>query len=170
MKGATLWNEAFYLVAEDLYKGGTGILLSSKIATMVIDYGIISSGRAEHLTIQWTKNITLGIINVYAYNHTGPRAHLSNTIKNFPLPLAQWIMAGDFNRVKSLDDKLGRNPTIGRGCKELKFWHDLLCTLDLRDTFLVDEFRKLKQPKNGTPGITDATPPTWSALALTDSM
>lgn len=102
LKGATLGNKASCSATEDLYKEGIGFLLSPEIAASITAHGIISPGRVQYITSQWSKDITSGIINVYAHNHTGPRARLWYTIWNCPLPPAQWIVAGDFNMVQKV--------------------------------------------------------------------
>lgn len=104
-KGAQLWNGAAYSAATDSYKGGTTILLNSRISNMEIDHGIIVPSRALFILLQWTKDTRLGIVNIYGYNDTGPRARLWNQIRQFPLPAAQWILAGDFNMIEQLEDK-----------------------------------------------------------------
>lgn len=139
--GTTLWSEATYSANKDSFKGGVGILLSSRMASLVCEHGVIEPGRAQYVTVQWTNNIKVGIINIYAYNFTGSRARLWNKIRQFNLPEANWILAGDFNMIEQLSDKQGGNRSTGRGQAECTAWNALTIQLELYDTFLSDEFR-----------------------------
>lgn len=99
-------------------------------------------GRAQYVTLQWTPQIKIGIINVYAFNYTGSRARLWNKIKTFPLPQANWLLGGDFNIIYQLSDKLGSQPSTGKGPCELT-WGELQIHLGISNCFSADEFRKL---------------------------
>lgn len=118
--GTSLWSEAKYSTAKDSFKGGVGILLSSRAASLVCEHGIIEPGRAQFVTIQWTSAIKIGIINIYAYNFTGSRARQWNKIRHFGLPNAHWIMAGDFNMVEQLSDKQGGDQSTGRAKRNVQ--------------------------------------------------
>lgn len=104
-RGVSLWNEATYCAQKDSFKGGTGILLSEKIASLICEHGVIMKGRVQYVTLQWTSLLKIGIINVYAFNYTGSRSRLWTKIRHYPQPEAHWILGGDFNMIDQLDDK-----------------------------------------------------------------
>lgn len=147
LRGSHFWNETVYSASADSFKGGTTILLSSRVSDRIIDHGIITPGRAQFILLQWTKDTRIGIINVYGFNDTSSRARLWNQIRNFLLPEAQWIIAGDFNMIEQIEDKQGRNLTTGRGRREIESWHNLVISLGLHDSFLADEFCKATPKK-----------------------
>lgn len=147
LRGSAFWNEAQYSAAKDSFKGGTGILISPKISTMLVDHGTIVPGRVQFITLQFTKDIKVGILNIYAHNYTGSRAHLWNSIRHYNLPEAEWIMGGDFNMIETLEDKQGGAETTGRGESEIRAWTQLLIHLGLHDSFHLDEFRRVGQKK-----------------------
>lgn len=119
-----------------------GILISARLAGLICEHGVIMKGRAQYITIQWTPRIKVGIINIYAFNYTGPRTRLWNEIRHFQLPEANWIL-GDFNMIEQLEDKQGGLATSGLGPREVIAWGDLMVHLGLRDCFRADEFRKV---------------------------
>lgn len=67
-KGLSLWNEALYNANTDSFNGGTALLISDRITSMVKEHGVIIPGRAQYVTFQWTPHIKVGVINIYAYN------------------------------------------------------------------------------------------------------
>nr|PNR49067.1 hypothetical protein PHYPA_010963 [Physcomitrium patens] len=146
-RGVSLWNEATYCADKDSFKGGTGILLPEKIASLICEHGVIMKGRVQYVTLQWTPFLIIGIINIYAFNCTGSRSRLWTKIRHYPLPEAHWILGGDFNMIDQLDDKQGGQDTIGRGQREQVAWGDLQVHLGLQDSFRADEFRKLSTKK-----------------------
>lgn len=135
LRGNAFWNEAQYSAAKDSFKGGTGIVISPKISTMLVDHETIVPGHAQFITIQFTKELKVGILNIYAHNYTSSRARLWNTIRHYNLPEAEWILGGDFNMIESLDDKQGGVETTGRGEQEFRAWTQLLIHLRLQDHF-----------------------------------
>lgn len=81
--GQTFWNDAQYSTANDSFKGGTGIILSPKAVTMLVEHGTIVPGRVQFVTLQLTKELKVGIINIYAHNFTGSRTQLWNTLRHY---------------------------------------------------------------------------------------
>lgn len=106
-KGLSLWYEATYSANIDSFNGGTGILLTARVANLVCEHDVILKGRAQFGTLQWTSRIKIGILNIYAFNYTGSRTRLWNKIRYYHLPSADWILGGDFNMNDQLEDKLG---------------------------------------------------------------
>jgi hypothetical protein len=80
LRGSAFWNEAQYSAEKDSLKGGTGILTSARLAAHISEHGVIVPGRAQFITFQLTQSITIGIINVYAFNYTEPYIRLVGTI------------------------------------------------------------------------------------------
>lgn len=105
--GSSLWNEASFSARTSKYTGGTGIILSERMATAVTHHGILFPGRAQYVVISLSPHLQLGILNIYGFNDTGPRAMLWNHLAQAPLPEAVWVLAGDFNNIESLQDKQG---------------------------------------------------------------
>ncbi|KAG0595095.1 hypothetical protein M758_UG138900 [Ceratodon purpureus] len=143
LRGSSLLNEAVYSAERDSFRAGTGILLSPRLSPCIQAYGIILPGRAQYVTLRLAPDMIIGIINVYAHNYTGSRVRLWNTIREFDLPEADWILTGDFNMIEDLEDKRGGTDSIGQGHLELQAWTALLLHLQLSDVYYLDEFRKL---------------------------
>jgi exonuclease III len=106
-KGSSLWNEAAFSAQSVKYKGGTAIILSERMATVITNHGVLYPGRAQFITLQLSPQLHLGIINVYGFSDTGPRAMLWNHLAQVDLPEAKWILAGDFNNIEQASDKQG---------------------------------------------------------------
>ena len=70
------------------------------MATQVGQHEVLYLGRAQFVTIQLSSQLTIGIINVYGFSYTGPRAMLWNHLAQADLPKAEWIFAGDFNNIE----------------------------------------------------------------------
>jgi hypothetical protein len=88
LKGSFFWNKAQYSARSDSFKGGTGILASPTLVAHVVEHGNIVQERAQFITFQLTNEVTIEVINVYAYNYTGSRTRLWNRIRHYPLPEA----------------------------------------------------------------------------------
>ncbi len=65
------------------------------------------------MIIELGTSMTIGVLNIYDYNAIGPRAKWWIEICKFKLPKVSWILAYDFNFVKSLSNKLRGAPIIG---------------------------------------------------------
>jgi exonuclease III len=141
--GSSLWNEATFSAQSARYKGGTGMVLSERLATTITNHGVLYPGRAQYATFQLSPLLHLGIINVYGYNNTGPRAVLWNHLAQVELPEAKWILAGDFNNIEQTRDKQGGSSKTSISPRELEAWNRLLVRLGVRDAFRTRAFRKL---------------------------
>ncbi|KAG0591318.1 hypothetical protein KC19_1G166400, partial [Ceratodon purpureus] len=147
LRGSAFWNEGSFNAENDSFVEGTAILCSSRISATITHHGTIMQGRAQYIVFQWAPDITIGVINVYASNDTGERARFWNRIKNFPLPEANWILAGDINMIEQLEDKQGGLPTTRRGRREIEAWNALMLHLGLHDVYLADEFRRVTRKR-----------------------
>lgn len=68
--GISLWNEAAFSAQTGRFKGGTGIVLSAKMATAITHHGILFPGRAQYVVLNISPALQLGIINIYGFSHT----------------------------------------------------------------------------------------------------
>jgi exonuclease III len=94
--GSSFWNHATYSARGDRYKGGTGIILGAKTGALVTDSKVIVEAQAQYVLIKINKQ-TIGILNIYAPNHTAARARFWNQIANHNFLEVSWIVGGDFN-------------------------------------------------------------------------
>lgn len=72
--GISFSNKAPFSAMSGRFKRGTGIVLSAKMKKAVTHHGILFPGRAQYVVLNISPTLQLGIINVYGYSHTGPRA------------------------------------------------------------------------------------------------
>ena len=138
--GSSLWNEGSFSARTTRFKGGTGIVLSERMAGIVTGHGVLFPGRAQFVTLQLSPRTHLGILNVYGFSETGPRAMLWNQLANSELPEAQWIVAGDFNNIEQASDKQGGSNKSSISRRELEAWNRMLIRLGGRDAHHVGAF------------------------------
>jgi hypothetical protein len=69
------WGASTYLTI-DKFKGGTWFLTSTKQRPFIFDQRIIVTWIAEFFTLEFNNTFTIGIINVYGFNSTCPKARL----------------------------------------------------------------------------------------------
>ena len=86
--------------------------------------------------------LRIGIICIYAYNDSPARIHLWKKIHEAQLPIAQWILSRDFNQVEDPNDRIGGDIHIGINSQEVEEWGKMIFTLDLQDSFLVQQILK----------------------------
>ena len=139
-KGISLWNEGSFSARTTRFKGGTCIILSERMAGQVTNHGVLFPGRAQFVTIKLSSALQIGIINVYGFSDTGPRAMLWNHLAQVALPEAHWILAGDFNNIEQASDKQGGSGKTSLGNRELEAWNRLLVRLGGRDAHHVGAF------------------------------
>ena len=147
--GSSLWNEASFSAQSGRFKGGTGIILSERMASSITHHGVLYPGRAQYVVIQLSPQLHLGIINIYGFSHTGPRSTLWNHLAQVDLPEAEWILAGDFNNIEHPRDKQGGSSKTSINTRELEAWNRLLTRLELRDAHNLGAFFR-KSNKNFT--------------------
>ena len=140
--GSSLWNEASFSALTGKFAGGTGIVLSERASLAITHHGILFPGRAQYVVINLSPRLQLGIINVYGFSDTGPRAMLWNHLAQAPLPDAEWVLAGDFNNIESLQDKQGGTNKISMGSRELEAWNRLLVRIGVRDSHNIRAFTR----------------------------
>ena len=141
-KGTSLWNEGTFSARTVRFKGGTGIILSERMANSVTSHGVLYPGRAQYVTLQLSPHFQIGILNVYGYSHTGPRAMLWNHLAQAELPEAHWVLAGDFNNIERSTDKQGGSSKTSIGRRELEAWNRLLMRLGVQDAFHIGTFTR----------------------------
>lgn len=100
--GTSLWNEASFSALTGRFSGGTSIVLSERASIAVTHHGILFPGRAQYVVVNLSPRLQLGVINIYGFSDTCPRAMLWNHLAQAPLPDAEWVLAGDFNNIESL--------------------------------------------------------------------
>lgn len=140
--GSSLWNEGAFSARTTRFKGGTAIILSERLANAVTGHGVLYPGRAQYITLNLSQNLQLGIINVYGFSHTGPRAMLWNHLAQVDLPEACWIIAGDFNNIEHARDKQGGSQKTSINRREFEAWHRLLMRLGGRDAHNLGSFTR----------------------------
>jgi hypothetical protein len=139
-KGINLWNEGSFSARTTRFKGGTGIILSERMVNQVTSHGVLFPGRAQYVTIRLSPAVQIGIINVYGFSDTGPRAMLWNHLAQTTLPEAHWILAGDFNNIEQASDKQGGSNKTSIGLRELEAWNRMLIRLGGRDAHHIGAF------------------------------
>lgn len=140
--GVSLWNEGTFSAHSGRFKGGTGIVISEKLAALVTHHGILYPGRAQYVVLNLSPNLQIGIINVYGYSHTGPKAMMWTHLTQAQLPEAQWVLAGDFNNIESINDKQGGSIRTNISTRELDAWNKLLIRLGVRDAFHLGTYQR----------------------------
>ena len=65
-------------------------------------------------------------------------AHLAQT----QLPGAQWVLVGDFNNIKSAQDKQGGSKKTSISNRELEAWNKLLLKLGVRDSYHIGSYHR----------------------------
>lgn len=74
--GSSLWNEGAFSAQTCKFKGGTGIVLASSMASLVTHHGVLYPGRAQFVVLNIHARLQLGVLNVYGFSDTGARAML----------------------------------------------------------------------------------------------
>ena len=133
--GTSLWNEAYFSAQTGRFRGGTGIILSAKMTKLVTHHGILYPGRAQFVILNISPTLQLGIINIYGFSHTGPRAMMWAHLAQAQLPDAQWVLGGDFNNIESTNDKQGGSAKTSISIRELEAWNRMLLRFGVTDTY-----------------------------------
>ena len=127
--GSSLWNKGTFSAHSGRFKGGTGIVLSPRMASRVTHHGILYPGRMQYIVVNITPQVQLGITNVYGFSHTSPRAMMWNHLAQTTFPEATWVLACDFNNIESVADKQGGSTKTSIGPRELETWNRMLLRL-----------------------------------------
>lgn len=140
--GSSLWNKGTFSTQSGRFKGCTRIILSARMASIVTHYGILYQGIAQYVVLNLSPSLQVGIINVYGFNHTSPRATMWNHIAQTQLPEVNWVLVGDFNNIKSMNDKQRGSTKAGINTRKLEAWNKLLVRLGVRDAFHVGNYTR----------------------------
>ena len=140
--GISFWNEGNFSAQTCRFTGGTSIVIGEHLIQSVTNHGVLYPGRAQYITVQLSQQLHIGILNVYGFSETGPRAMLWNHLAQAKLPDAQWILMGDFNNIEHSRDKQGGNSKSNISNRELEAWNRMLTRLGVRDSFHVGAFVK----------------------------
>ena len=140
--GSSLWNEGAFSAQTGKFKGGTGIVLASTMASIVTHHGILYPGRAQFVVLNISPRLQLGVINVYGFSHTGARAMMWQHLAQAPLPEATWVLAGDFNNIESVTDKKGGSTKTSISTRDLESWNKLLIRLRVKDAYHIESFHR----------------------------
>ena len=111
--GPPFWNEAIYNPIKGRLKGGRAILFSRRLTPLVLQSRIIVPGRAEFVTLQLNFRLIMNLMYIYEPYKSPQRTKIWKTIDNASLPQAHWVLAGDFNNIESLQDKVGGKLVTG---------------------------------------------------------
>lgn len=112
------------------------------MATLVTHHGILYHGGPQFIVLNLHPHLQLGILNVYGFSHTGPKAMMWNHLAQAPLPDAHWVLAGDFNNIESSMDKQGGSNKTNINHRELEAWNKLLIRLGVRDAFHIGSYHR----------------------------
>lgn len=140
--GSSLWNEGAFSAQTRKFKGGTGIVLASRMASLVTHHEILYLGRAQFVILNISTRLQLGILNVYGFSHMGARAMMWQHLTQAPLPDATWVLAGDFNNIESVTDKQGGSTRTNICSRELEAWNRLLLRLRMKDAHNLGNFHR----------------------------
>lgn len=111
------------------------------MAFVVTHHNILYPGRAQYVVLNLSPRLQVGIINVYGFSHTGPRAAMWNHLAQIEIPKAQWVPAGDFSNIENANDKQDGSTKININNQELDAWNKLLLRLRVRDAFHIGSFQ-----------------------------
>ena len=116
--------------------------MTDRMANTLTHHRVLYPGRAQFVIVNLSPQLQLGIINVYGFNHTGPRAMLWHHIAQADLPEVEWILASDFNNIEQLQDKQGGLAKTSISLRELEAWNRLLVRLGVRDAHNLGSFTR----------------------------
>ena len=129
-------------VGDNSLKAGLCIALNDTWLGSFLQYGVLTCGRGQYVIFQiglkkW------GLMNIYAPNHARDRAILWENILSQVPSVDHWAIAGDFNMLEDVSDRLGGIPhTISSS--ELYEWEHLIFSLGLMDLWQVSSFVKMQ--------------------------
>lgn len=140
--GHQFWNEAKYSASTGKYTGGTGILVSERLAPYIEHHGVIISSRVQYITFRFSQTISIGIVNVYGYNQPAARTQMWRTLSLCDLPQAEWLWGGDWNMVELQLDRSSAFTGTAMSRTERAGWSDFLISHGLSDIYNSDDFAK----------------------------
>lgn len=159
--GVSFWNNSLYPTSGDKYHAGTTISLSKNLVSKVTYKGVPIEGRAQFVTILINKQ-SIGILNVYAPNETGPCSRFWTTLADFPFAKTDWLLARDMNMTEYPEDRSSDFLARAMGRRETGAWSRLLMNLGLQDIFYSEEFQRIGSKQHTW--RREKPRPTWSRL------
>ena len=122
-------------------KGGLCIAINDIWWSSFLHYGILTCGRGHYVILQiglkkW------GLLNIYAPNHVRERTILWKSIISQLPDVDHWAIAGDFNMLEDVGDRLGGTSQTISG-SELYEWERLTFSLGLMDLWHVSSFVRI---------------------------
>jgi hypothetical protein len=118
------------------------MIMGKQLAPLMRENAVVIEGRVQYAIFD-TCDIRIGILNIYAYNHTAARAQLWRELANYTFPPTHWIVAGDFNMTEVEEDRSESYLENAMGNREQDAWNQFALSLGLGDTYYMDEFRKV---------------------------
>ncbi|KAG0571961.1 hypothetical protein KC19_VG056700 [Ceratodon purpureus] len=141
--GASFWNHAVYNALGDRFKGGTAIIVGAKLTPFILDNGVLVESRVQYIVFDLGEGLKIGILNVYAHNHTVARQRLWSKLRLCKFPEACWILAGDLNMTENAEDRSPDYTGKAMGDRERGAWFNFSVELGINDVFYLDEFRRI---------------------------
>ena len=87
-------------------RGGVCISISDKAQYEVTSHGTLVEGRALYVLLKWNR-LQIGVLNIYAPNSAPEREIFWRMLVTTLPNVEAWVMAGDFNMTKHLEDRKG---------------------------------------------------------------
>ena len=116
-------------------KGGVGILLASKYASLVTAHGALYENKVVWVKIEGVEGGNIGIVCIYAPNIPTDRRHLWHIMVDALPKDCDWIIGGDFNMTERAQDK---SRDCGRAISDVErlTWEGLLNAFKIQDNFV----------------------------------
>ena len=123
-------------------KAGLCIAINDTCLLNFLHYGVLSCSRGQYAIFQiglkkW------GLLNIYAPNNAKDRMILWKSIISQLPTVDHWAIAGDFNMVEDVSDRVGGTSQTVAG-SELYEWERLIFALGLMDVWHVSSFVRLQ--------------------------
>ena len=98
-------------------------------------------GRAQYVIFK-RKDIEFGCLNIYAPNQISERIEFWSYLNNVLPNLENWCIAGDFNMIENLTDRVGGGHITIHG-QELAAWERFCFKLRLLDAWQSQSFMQM---------------------------
>ena len=129
-------------ISDNSLKAGLCIAINDIWWPSFLHYGILTCGRGHYVIFQLGVK-KWGLLNIYAPNHARDRTILWKNIMSQLPTIDHWAIAGDFNMLEDLSDRLGgTSQTLGG--TELYEWERWIFSLDLVDLWHVPSFVRIQ--------------------------
>ena len=129
-------------IGDNSLKAGLCIAINDIWWPSFLHYGILTCGRGHYVIFQLGVK-KWGLLNIYAPNHARDRTILWKNIMSQLPTIDHWAIAGDFNMLEDLSDRLGGTSQTLAGT-ELYEWERLIFSLDLVDLWHVPSFVRIQ--------------------------